>query len=336
MIKEQLFTQIINAMNPILDKVQLSQLTEVLTESFKNVEVTVTNNSLTTNLRTNEKIVKSYFVCQKLNGMADSTIRAYRFTLLHFMEFTNYTDWNKIDTNIIRLYLINCEKKGNSKTTIDNIRRNLNAFFQWLENEDYIKKNPCRKISRIKEPQRLKRYFTEYEIEAIRDSCKNKKELALIDLLISSGLRIGEIPTIKISEIDWNEGRFKVIGKGNKERYGYMTVRAKKHLVEYIKDREKKGIISDYLFCRTRSPYDKPMGKEAINKVIKQIGTRCGIADIHVHGIRAYFATNLSRRGVSAETIQLLMGHESYGTTVRYYCMPNEEKAKKAITMLSA
>ena len=331
MIKERLLTQIIQAMSNSLDKLQLSQLTEVLSTTFRDVEMEPINNALTVDLATNEKIMQTYFVCQKINGMADSTIRAYRFTLVKFMEFANYSSWDKIDTNLIRLYLLKCEKSGNSKTTVDNARRNLNTFFQWLENEDYIAKNPCRKICRIKEPSRIKRYFSEFEMEALRDSCKNKKELALIDLLISSGLRVGEVPTIKISEIDWNEGQFKVIGKGNKERYGYMTVRAKKYIQEYLKERENRGIVSDYLFCTSRSPYDRPMGKQAINKAIKKIGLRCNMHDIHVHGIRAYFATNLSKKGIPAETIQLLMGHESYSTTVRYYCKPNQSVARAAV-----
>lgn len=331
MIKEQLITQIIQTMSNTLDKLQLSQLTEVLSTTFRDVEMEPTNNALTVDLTTNEKLVQTYFVCQKINGMADSTIKAYRFTLVKFMEFANYISWDKVDTNLIRLFLLKCEKQGNKKTTVDNARRNLNTFFQWLENEDYISKNPCRKICRIKEPSRIKRYFSEFEMEALRDSCKNKKELALIDLLISSGLRVGEVPTIKISDIDWNEGQFQVIGKGNKERYGYMNVRAKKHLLEYLKERESRGIVSDYLFCSSRSPYDRPIGKQAINKIIKKIGARCNMNDIHVHGIRSYFATNLSKHGVSAEIIQLLMGHESYSTTVRYYCKPNLSEAKAAV-----
>lgn len=331
MIKEKIITQIINSMSTCLNSIQISQLTEVLSNTFRDIEMTPQNNALSIDLETSESIVKTYFVCQKINGIADSTIRAYKFTLVKFMEFANYIPWHHVDTNLIRLFLLNCEKKGNSKSTVDNNRRNLNTFFQWLENEDYIAKNPCRKICRIKEPSRIKRYFSELEIESLRDSCQNKKELALIDLLISSGLRIGEIPTIKLSEINWNEGQFKVIGKGNKERYGYMTVRAKKHLLEYLKERENKGIISDYLFCSSRSPYDRPMGKQALNKAIKKIGMRCNMNDIHVHGIRAYFATNLSKRGIPAETIQLLMGHESYSTTIRYYCKPNQDMARKAV-----
>lgn len=330
-MKEKIINEILKAMGNCLSGQQLLQLTETLTYVFENLEIKVTNNTLTTDIQTSEKLVQMYLVCQKINGIADSTLVAYRFTLKKFMEFVNFKAWDKIDTNNIRLYLYQCEKRGNSKTTVDNIRRNLSTFCQWLEDEGYIEKNPCKKISRIKEPSRIKRFFSEYEIEMLRDSCRTKKEMALVDLLISSGLRIGEIPTIKISEIDWNEGKFHVIGKGNKERVGYLTVRAKKHLQEYILERESSGIVSDYLFCRSKAPYDAPMGKQAINKVLKQIGNRCNLPEIHVHGIRAYFATNLSKHGVAADIIQLLMGHESYSTTLRYYCEPNIDVARKAV-----
>ena len=330
-MKEKVINEILKAMSHHLSGLQLSQLTETLTHVFENLEIEVTNNTLVTDIQTSEKLVQMYLVCQKINGIADSTITAYKFTIKKFMEFVDFKAWDKIDTNTVRLYLYQCEKRGNSKTTIDNIRRNLSAFCQWLEDEGYIQKNPCKKISRIKEPSRLKRFFSEYEVEMLRDSCKTKKEMALVDLLISSGLRIGEIPTIKVSEIDWNEGKFHVIGKGNKERVGYLTVRAKKHLREYILERETHGITSDYLFCRSKAPYDVPIGKQAINKTLKQIGDRCNLPDIHVHGLRAYFATNLSKHGVSADIIQLLMGHESYSTTVRYYCAPNMDLARKAV-----
>jgi site-specific recombinase XerD len=205
-----------------------------------------------------------------------------------------------------------------------------------LEDENYIKKNPVRKLKKLKEPHRIKKFFSELEIEKLRDSCKTKRELALVDLLISSGLRIGEIPKIKLKDINWDNGSFTVIGKGNKERICYLNVKAKKHVREYIDTRNEKGLISDYLFCRERklkNNEDKPLCKEEIGRILKNIGNRCAVCDIHVHGIRAYFATNLSNKGVTPTIIQSLMGHESYSTTVRYYCNQNTQDTRKAVSM---
>lgn len=330
MLKDQFINEIVCAMSNTLNQLQSSQLINILSYMLKDIELIATNNQLSVDLQNNHKILNCFFACKKIDGMSKETERTYKFDIGHFMDYVNWMPLTKIDTNVIRLYLLHLEQKGNSKTTIDNNRRVLNTFFQWLEDEDYIRKNPCRKIKRIREKQVIKKFFSELDMEKLRDACKNIRELALIDLLISSGVRVGEVPTIKISEIDWNEGSFIVTGKGDKQRMCYMTVRAKKHLQDYLKERSKKGIESDYLFCRMKAPYTK-IGKAAIAKTVKTIGQRCGMEDIHIHGIRAYFATNLSDKGIPAQVIQALMGHESYSTTVRYYCKLNTSSARAAV-----
>ena len=330
MNKEQFMNEIKRAMEPVINSSQMSVLISTLSKLVQHIDITSSEYALSMDLQNNHKLINCFLACKRIDGLAPKSERAYMFTIRKFLDYINWLPIPKIDTNTIRLYLLHCEQSGNSKSTCDNVRRNLNSFFQWLEDEDYIAKNPCRKIKRMKDEHKIKRYFTDLEIEMLRDSCKDIRELALIDLLISSGIRVGEVPTIKISEIDWSEGRFTVTGKGNKQRYCYMTVRAKKHLQDYLKDREKKGIHSDYLFCRMKSPYTK-IGSAAIGKLVKQIGERSGVADIHVHGIRSYFATNLSDKGVAAQVIQALMGHESYSTTVRYYCRPNTKEAREAV-----
>ncbi|MEE1255649.1 MAG: tyrosine-type recombinase/integrase [Lachnospiraceae bacterium] len=330
MNKEQFINEVVTAMNDDLDTEKSKKLVNVLSYMLQNIEIKTIGNQLTTELENNHKILNCFFACKRIDGMSYDTEKTYKFDIGKFMDYVNWMPLTKVDTNVIRLFLLHLEQKGNKKTTIDNNRRVLNTFFQWMEDEDYIRKNPCRKIKRIKEKIIVKRYFTELDMERMRDACKNIRELALVDLLVSSGVRVGEIPTIKISEIDWNEGSFIVTGKGNKQRICYMTVRAKKHLQDYLIDREKKGIISDYLFCRMKAPYTK-IGKAAIGKVVKLIGERCGIQDIHIHGIRSYFATNLSDKGVPTQVIQALMGHESFSTTSRYYCRPNTKIAREAV-----
>lgn len=332
MQKEQIFNEIKRSMEPVLNTSQMSQLIQVLSTVFKDIDFVSTNNALSTELLNNHKIINCFFACKRIDGISKQSEIAYKFTIRKFLDYVNWMPLEKVDTNIIRLYLLHCEQIGNAKTTCDNNRRNLNAFFQWLEDEDYIAKNPCRKIKRIKEPDHIKRHFTDMEMEMLRDSCKNKRELALIDLLISTGIRVGEVPTIKVNEINWKDNSIIVTGKGDKQRYCYLTVKAQKHIRDYLQEREEKGIESDYLFCRSKYPYTK-IGKASIGKTVKQIGERCGLDDIHIHGIRAFFATNLSDQGVASQTIQALMGHESFSTTVRYYCRPNQQNAKNAVLL---
>lgn len=331
MLKEKIINEIIRLMSDCMDKNQTARLLDALSVTLQDVEFVSNKNALSTDMVDNKKIINSFIVCKRIDGLSTSSEKAYLYTLKNFMEFTHYSALTKIDTNAIRCYLIHLEQKGNSKTTCDNNRRNLNSFFQWMEDENYITKNPCRKIKRIKEPFRLKRFFSEMEIEKLRDACETKRELALIDLLVSSGLRIGEVPGIKLTDINWNSASFTVIGKGNKQRRCYMNIKAQKHVREYLKEREQMGIVSKYLFCRERAPFDKELCKEEIGRIVKRVGERCDVTDIHVHGIRAYFATNLSNKGIATAIIQALMGHESYSTTARYYCNQDADNAKKAV-----
>ncbi|MCM1184546.1 MAG: tyrosine-type recombinase/integrase [Roseburia sp.] len=331
MLKEKIINEIIRAMDTCLDRNQSARLLDTLSVVLQDVEFVSINNSLSTELMDNKKLINSFFVCKRIDGLSADSEATYLYTLKNFMEFTHFMPFTKVDTNIIRCFLINLQKRGNRESTCDNNRRNLNSFFQWLEDEDYITKNPCRKIKRIKEPYRIKRFFSEMEIEQLRDACSTRRELALVDLLVSSGLRVGEVSNIKLSDINWEEGSFTVIGKGNKQRKCYMNVKARKHVSEYLDERNKNGVKSNYLFSRERKPYDKAMCKAELGRILKKIGKRCNITDIHIHGIRAYFATNLSDKGIAPVTIQELMGHESYSTTVRYYCNKNSNNAKRAV-----
>ena len=144
MQKEQFINEVKRAMDPVLDKNQMSQLINVLSELFRNVELTATNNALSTDLQNNQKIINCFLVCKRIDGLSPQSEASYKFTIRKFLDYVNWMPLTKVDTNIIRLYLLHCEQSGNKKTTCDNNRRNLNTFFQWMEDEDYIPKNPCR------------------------------------------------------------------------------------------------------------------------------------------------------------------------------------------------
>lgn len=332
-MKEKIIKEIIRSMAHSLDAKQMSELINTLTIVLEGTEIVATNNALTTDLQNNHKMVNSFLACKRIDGLSKTSEKAYLYTIKNFMDFTNNQPFNKVETNSIRFYLLRLKQRGCSEATCDNNRRNLNAFFQWLENENYILKNPCKRIARIKEPFRIKRFFSELEMEKLRDACVTKREIALIDLLLSTGLRIGEITPIKVTDLHIDENCLYVIGKGNKQRRCYLNVRAKKHLQEYLAEREQWGIKSQYLICRQRGEYDKPLCKEEIGRILKSIGRRCDVEDIHCHGIRAFFATNLSDRGVKPIVIQELIGHESYSTTARFYCNKNPDSAKAAVLM---
>ena len=161
---------------------------------------------------------KSAFAgCKKLAGINENTIKAYLYTLKKFLEYKDIP-LTQVTTDDIRRYLLDYESRA-SNTTVDNARRNLNSFFQFMEDEDYIEKNPCKRIKHIKQPYKIKRFYNDLEMEEMRDACKDRRELAIIDFLLSTGMRVSEVAAVKLSDVDWEGKTVKVIGKGNKERY---------------------------------------------------------------------------------------------------------------------
>ena len=311
--KEHIFNSILCTMDKSLTKNQIAILSNTLSYTFENINFQQNKNMVSTYVADNKSLIQGFMLVKKMAGIKESSLKAYAFTLSKFIEYCRM-DLKKVDTNKIRCFLLMCEKTM-SLCSVDNRRRNLNTFFQYLEDEDYIPKNPCRKIPRIKEGQKVKKFYTDLEIETMRDSCQNIRELALIDLLISTGIRISEVCKIMIADIDWEERTILIYGKGSKERIVPISIRCKKHLKDYIENKEHD---SEYLFSSLRKPYGK-LSREAINKVIKDIGQRAGLPNITVHCFRRWFASDLNKKGIDPVVIQEILGHESFSTTQRNY-----------------
>lgn len=177
--KEHIFNNIINSMSSNLNHTQLSILLNTLSRTFENINFLQEKYMLSTYVIDNESLIRSFILVKKLAGIKQSTIKAYSFTIHKFLDYCQM-DLTKVDTNKIRCFLLLCEKNMSS-VTIDNMRRNLNSFYQYLEDEDYILKNPCRRIPRIKEDKKIKRFYSDMEIEMMRDSCKDIR-LSLIHI----------------------------------------------------------------------------------------------------------------------------------------------------------
>lgn len=312
--KDQLINGIITSMSDSLSKNQLLILLDTLSNYFDEIEIKPKQTTLSSEVVNNYDLIKGYLVIKKVAGSADSTLKQYKYILVKFVDDTNCS-LLRCDTNMIRVYLYNLQKRA-SNTTADNTRRYLNGLFQFLADEGYIEINPCKKIPKIKEEVKIKKFWDDLDIETLRDSCIDKRELALIDLLISTGLRISEVPRIKISDVDWTKRLILIHGKGNKERLVPMSVRAKKHLQEYIIEREYNSI---YLFSRSREPYNSEPSKAMISDIFDGIRVRANLPDITIHGLRRWFASHLDKCGVDNNIIQDILGHDSFATTKRHY-----------------
>lgn len=271
----------------------------------------------------NDILLRRFLDAKKVEGCAASTIEYYRSTLQRMLDNIK-RQLDSITADDLRAYINSyVEENKVSKVTADNVRRILSSFFSWLENEDYIIKSPVRKIHRIKTPTLIKETFSDEQLEALRDQCENIRDLAIIDLLASTGMRIGELTNLNRSDINFEERECVVLGKGNKERTVYFDARTKRHLIQYLQSRKDSA---EALFCHLNGK-GKRLSKGAIETRIKRLGTGIQIARAYPHKFRRTVATVAIYKGMPIEQVQKLLGHARIDTTM-HYAQVNQENVK--------
>lgn len=260
----------------------------------------------------NESIVKRYCACLMIEGKSEKTIYGYARLIRKMYEQVqkNYTEMGVYD---IRLFLAFEKQRGVSNQTLENTRAYISAFFQWMEREELIDKNPCANVKTIKCTDKVRTPFSTVEIDALRMACKNDKERAIIELLLSSGVRVDELTHIKISDIDFNNLSVHIThGKGDKERTVFIDELAKTHICKYILSKNAPG---DYLF---HNRWKNRLGNGGVRSILNALGTRAGVDNVHPHRFRRTFASGLAARGMNVQEIQKLLGHSDINTTMRY------------------
>lgn len=259
------------------------------------------------------RAIQNFFVAKKVEGLADSSLKYYQLELKKFFDVIQ-KNLDEITTNDIRYYIAKrqLENPDVSKVTLNNERRVLNSFFGWCQSEDYIVKNPMLAIKMIKQPKRIKKAFSEMEMEKLRESCKTLRDKALVEVLYSTGVRCAEITNIEIKDIDGDQ--ISVIGKGDKERIVYLNAKAQLAVKRYLDSRTDK---EKYLFIGTKKPF-KQMTKSNVERVIRNLGRKAGVENTHPHRFRRTAATLALNRGMPIEQVKQMLGHESIGTTTLY------------------
>ena len=268
-------------------------------------------------------ILKDFLLAKKLEGCSNKTIKHYYECLFNFTVKLN-KPVPEITTQDIRSYLnIYNETHDVSNTTLDNMRRIFSTYFEWLHQEDYIEKNPVKKIKRIKVDKVVKKPFTDEEVEHIRDACTNIRDLALVDMLNSSGVRVSELCGLNRDDIDLNRREGIVFGKGAKERMIYFDAKTKIHLEQYLMNR-----IDDNpaLFVSLRYPYRR-LQKSGVETLLNELGTKAGVINVYPHRFRRTLATNLIDKGVPIEQVQQILGHTKIDTTL-IYAIVNQNNVK--------
>ena len=324
-MKELVKQEIMNAMNTVLNFQQMMMLEKVIHQSFHNVEITnqnIENQYFTEN---NQSILSLFISSKKVEGCSENSLKYYFSTIdTLFKKLSKKV--TEISTNDLRFYLSDYqESKNSSKVTIDNIRRIFSSFFSFLEDEDYILKSPVRRIHKVKTPRIIKEILSDEEIEILRDNCKEIRDLTLIEILSSTGIRVGELVKINRKDIDFHERSCIVTGKGNKEREVYFDARTKIHLKQYLKTRTDDN---EALFVSLSKPHQR-LSIGGVENVLRKLGLKTQINKVHPHKFRRTLATMAIDKGMPIEQVQKLLGHVKIDTTL-HYAMVNQSNVKIA------
>lgn len=303
----------------IPDKYLSEKVTTSIIKILNDYELSERNTELIVTDSLNERILKRYIACLRIDGKSETTIRQYYRTVIK-LEDLLHKDYPEMGVYDIR-YFLACEKdRGVSNRTLENIRANLSAFFQWLTLEEYIPKNPCANIKPIKYTDKIRLPFSPVEIDKMRSSCKTYKERALIEVLLASGIRVSELTSLKVSDIDFSALTLCVKhGKGNKQRMVYITEVVRLHLKKYLLSRSEDG---DYLFYNNKHA---PLRNNGVRDILNRLGSRCGIENVYPHRFRRTFASGLALRGMKVQDIMELLGHSNLDTTMEYVYTDTEK-----------
>jgi integrase/recombinase XerD len=313
---EEKIVNVLNEMAEYLSIAQLKKLQEVILKTFAENEADKKHIS-------NEEYLKMFLAAKQIEGCSERTIKYYRVTVNHMLTKVS-TEVRKITTEEIRIYLSEYQKNSNcSNVTIDNIRRNISSFFSWMEEEDYILKSPMRRIHKIKTKTVVKNTISDESIEKLRDNCKGIRDLAMIDLLYSTGIRVGELVNLNVDDIDLEGRECVVYGKGDKERRVYFDAKAKVHLKEYIETRNDNNSA---LFVTLDAPHDR-LKISGVEIRLRELGRSLSLDRIHPHKFRRTMATRAIDKGMPIEQVQKILGHSQIDTTMQY-AMVNQNNVK--------
>jgi site-specific recombinase XerD len=322
-MKENIIQAVVAAMQRDLDCRQMARLKAVLIKELQDVNVTECDFTKDKRKEDNDELLNAFISSKKIEGCSDKTLGYYRNTIVRLLDVVQMAVYH-ITTSDIRQYLVQYqEKKQSSKVTIDNMRRIFSSFFAWLEDEDYIAKSPVRRIHKVKTDSLVKEVLSDEQLEQLRDNCTNRRDLAIIDILASTGIRVGELVKLNRSDIDFHERQCVVFGKGNKERMVYFNARTKLHLQQYLGERKDDNPA---LFVSLSAPHNR-LTISGVELCVRRIGKRLNIPKVHPHKFRRTLATMAIDKGMPIEQVQILLGHVRIDTTL-HYAFVNQNNVK--------
>ena len=313
-MKQRIIIDVLQEMQKHLDNAELKILQKVLESTLTRITVLEEHAYQAEDVKDNKKLLYLFISAKRTEGCSEKTLCYYRSTIEFMLNFVN-KDIRHIDTDDLRSYLTEYQDMHqSSKVTIDNIRRILSSFFAWLEDEDYIMKSPVRRIHKVKSASMIKETFTDEALELMRDNSDGLRDLAIIDMLASTGMRIGEMVLLNREDINFEERECVVFGKGSKERVVYFDARTKIHLQNYLQSRTDQNSA---LFVSIKKPYNR-MTIGGIETRLRKLGEQLNVSKVHPHKFRRTLATIAIDKGMPIEQLQRLLGHQRVDTTLQY------------------
>lgn len=323
-MKQRLINSILREMLPVLSNAQGVQLKAVLENTLMEVEITYLDCNKESHAN-DQSLIELFLSAKRVEGCSEKSLKYYLRTIQAMSNNIN-KKIQDIDTNDLRDYLTRYQETNSvSRITIDNIRRILSSFFSWLEDEDYILKSPVRRIHKVKSALTVKDTYSDEALEIMRDSCKNIRNLAIIDMLASTGMRVGEMVLLNREDVNFAERECVVFGKGDKERIVYFDARTKIHLQNYFDSRKDNNKA---LFVSLKAPYER-IHIGGIEVMLRTLGRKLNIAKVHPHKFRRTLATMAIDKGMPIEQLQKLLGHQRIDTTLQY-AMVKQSNVKQA------
>ena len=324
-VKETIIQAVLDGMRTVLTENQLELLTDVTRKALSECEITPKLAEEEQRNKENAELLGAFISSKKVEGCSVKTIHYYESSIEKLISTVNKNVCD-IETKDIRCYLADQqEQRGLSKVTIDNLRRIYSSFFSWLEDEDYITKSPVRRIHKVRTDALVKEVLTDENIEVLRDSCQEIRDVAMVDLLLSTGMRVGEMVKINREDIDFHERQCVVFGKGNKEREVYFNARTKIHLKKYL---EQRTDANPALFVSLRAPHTR-LTISGVEVRLRQLGKKVNLNKVHPHKFRRTLATMAIDKGMPIEQVQKMLGHVKIDTTL-HYAMVNQTNVKIA------
>ena len=322
-MKEKITMEILREMMPLLNQEQLNKLKEVVRVKLCGYEIRQQETALMCENQNWQNYLQIFLGRFEQNGKSEGTVEQYRFHLSRLFSYIGKNVEDISDDDLIEYIHKYKTVRKPSNRYLNNIRLVFNSFFRWLQRKKVIMRNPVDGLEPIKYRQEIKRPFSSEEMEKVRCACEQERDLAIVEFLYSSAVRVSELCQLNRDEICWESNDVLVLGKGNKEREVYLNARAHLHLRKYLESRTDGNPA---LFVSSKSPH-KRLTRSGVRNILKAIGEKAGVEKVHPHRFRRTSATDLLRMGMPIEQVQELLGHTKIETT-RIYCTITKEQVR--------